>query len=39
MGMVHEAIDRGGGQGLGHQVVETGRVQVGLAVATATDSR
>jgi len=28
VGVVHEPVDGGGGQGLGHQLVESGRVQV-----------
>jgi len=27
--VVHEPVDGGGGQGLGHQLVESGRVKVG----------
>ena len=29
VGVVHQPVDGGGGQGLGHQLVERGRVQVG----------
>jgi hypothetical protein len=29
IGMVHEPVDSGGGQRLGHQLVERGRVQYG----------
>ena len=29
VGVVHQPVDGGGGQGLGHQLVESGRVEVG----------